>query len=422
MTDPDGPVVSFQTDAELKEKIADLADLLGVSQSELWRNAGRLVVGKNADALGLSDDERKALEVSQDVQSSREEIKKRNRAIDHFGGFPGRVADDMEARFKSGYVPKALAAKAESYVEEAKMLEEKVPEHPHAPPIDEGELVEAVEREVRAVIDAADLSNWSDRRTERYEQFEGVETAREARRFALVLTQRAMALERDLEPLRSSTATERHVVGSDLPELADEDLPRGVDREAVADAARRLLEMGHTPDQIPTDPDEFDPYGWQDTDAVVTADGSTQLVTADGTGRGLPTAENDTGAAQSEATETVAQTTDDVEDERDDVLALYEWAVEKVRDYESNHGAEWEGLSSDDKRDRAAARVADQLTHDETANETLRDMQATMNQNNLTPEHVAETAKDYLSAEWDAAFGDADDPELVRAEGGVRLE
>lgn len=252
MSEDRDPKVSFRAPESMVDAVDSLADNHGVSKSALLRQFVSFGLETNAEALG----------VEAEISQLRGEIIDFGSPIDDAGGFPGRVRQDFEKRWKNGYAPKWLAAKAENYRREARMYEEKVPEHPDAPPIEEGELVEEVDRVLRETLEAAQLSDWSDRYSNPFEKYDGVESGRESRRFALVLAKNAMEMDDDLEPLRSTLSSERRVRSDDLPELADHDLPPNVDREDVARVARQLNDRGLDPEDVANDPTEFDPFGW----------------------------------------------------------------------------------------------------------------------------------------------------------------
>jgi len=283
MTRDRGPKVSYRMPQERLDAIDALAEQFNVSRSALLRRFDAFGLESNAEALG----------VEAEIAKLKSEIIEFGKPIDDAGGFAGRVRDDFEKRFKNGYEPKWLAAKAESYRREARMLEEKVSEHPDAPPIEEGELEAEVDRVLRDTLEAAKLSDWNERYRNPFERLSGVESGKKSRRLALALTRSAVEMDADLEPLRSSLSSERRVQADDLPELADEDLPEGVDREDVARVARELADRGVPADEIEVDPTEFDPFGWtEEVDAEVVdgttdalpdpeADGGTESVVAD---------------------------------------------------------------------------------------------------------------------------------------------
>jgi len=274
MTRHRDPKVSFRAPEELVAALDETADGSGVqNRSALIRMCIEYGLATNADQLG----------VAARIDERRREIIDKHRPVDLAEGLPGRVEDQMSDRFVSGYSIQGLARKAESYVEEAEMYEEELDGIYR-----EGELVDRVKEKVRETLEAADLTNWFDRNSNPYERFEGVADALERRRFALVLLQNALELDDELEPLRS-VGGERRVHGGDLPELAEDDLPRDVGRDDVAEVARQLADQGVRPEDVETDPQEFDPFGWRDVEvARVDADGSVALASADGGQRGLP--------------------------------------------------------------------------------------------------------------------------------------
>jgi len=194
MTRDRGPKVSYRMPQERLDAIDALAEQFNVSRSALLRRFDAFGLESNAEALG----------VEAEIAKLKSEIIEFGKPIDDAGGFAGRVRDDFEKRFKNGYEPKWLAAKAESYRREARMLEEKVSEHPDAPPIEEGELEAEVDRVLRDTLEAAKLSDWNERYRNPFERLSGVESGKKSRRLALALTRSAVEMDADLEPLRSS--------------------------------------------------------------------------------------------------------------------------------------------------------------------------------------------------------------------------
>lgn len=246
------PKVSFRLPEAMRDAVDDLAERFDVPRSALFRRFTSFGLESNAEALA----------VEAEISKLRQEIIDYGSPIDDAGGFSGRVRSDFEKRFRNGYDAKWLEAKAENYRREARMLEEKVPEHPDAPTVEDGELVDEVDRVLRDALEALALSDWGDRYSNSFEKFTGVESGKDGRRFALVLTRNALEMDRDMEPLASSLDTERRVRSDDLPELASEELPEGVSRDDVARVARDLADSGVSPDMVDEDPTEFDPYGW----------------------------------------------------------------------------------------------------------------------------------------------------------------
>jgi hypothetical protein len=402
MSDDRDPKVSFRMPAEMRDALDTVCEEYDVSRSALLRRFCAYGLKSNADALG----------VEAQIDNLRGEIIDFGSPIDDAGGFAGRIRQDFEKRFKNGYAPKWLAAKAENYRREARMLEDKVPEHPDAPPIEDGELVEEVDRVLRETLEAAQLSDWSDRYENPYQKYAGVESGRSARKFALVLTKRALEMDDDLEPLRSALSSERRVRGDDLPELAEEELPPDVDPEDVARVARELADQGLTAEDVETDPTEFDPFGWVDTESVEQAEDTDDAVAVESTVAGeLPDADADTepdgGTApvadggDNEAIQAYA----DQEPDRD-VGDLVEWAAEE--------------LANDDlTRDTREKRIKDRFEYGTDDWQTQ-----IMDRSTLTPTELIELADDYNDAINAALAGDRQAPPQAVADGngGVHLE
>jgi len=418
MTQDRDPKVSYRMPEDRLDAIDALADQFNVSRSALLRRFDSFGLESNAEALG----------VEAEIANLRQEIIEFGKPIDDAGGFAGRVASDFEERFKNGYAPKWLAAKAESYRREARMLEEKVPEHPDAPPIEKGELVDEVNRALRNTLEAAKLSDWSDRYSNPLERLSGVESGKQSRRFALVLTRNALEMDQDLEPLNSTLGTDRRVQPDDLPELAEEELPRDVDREDVARVAQDLADRGVTPDDMDVDPSEFDPFGWVDVDSEVVDDDDALPVESTPTEE-LPDPEADGGTesvvadgGDNEAIQVCSEQDDEQDDQRD-VGDLVEWAAQTFRDHEKPPQDCYTDAKNERRRKQGRKAAEEKIRR---TFETQRTNWQTeiMDRSTLTPDDVIEAANDY-NDERDAAFaGERDSaPEAVAtANGGVRLE
>lgn len=388
------PKISLRAPEELVEAMDDLADASGVqNRSAVWRMAASFALETNAEMLGTAAR----------IDERRRDIIDKHRPVDLAEGLPGRVSDQMQERFKSGYSLMGLARKATSYVEEAQMYEEELDDVYR-----EGELVDEVKREVRHALEAAELTNWWDRHANPYERFEGVKDGKERRRFALVVLQNAMRLDTELEALRS-VAGDRRVKEQDLPELADEDLPLDLGREDVARVARELTDEGYTPEDIDPDAEDIDPFGWTDVEvASVTDSGDVALASADG-GKGLPPVEVD---ASDETDET---------DEADELTEMVEAIAEMLRDLSHDHqparSRAWNEDQEAKKRKRAEDRVETRL---EAEDGRYMD---TMTNYDLTPTDVIELAHEYNTAREEALMGERDElPTAVADDGGVRLD
>lgn len=436
--------VSVRLSEDTVDAFDDLADAQNTTVSEIIRQY--LEYGLETAPTDLG--------VVVEVTRERNKIIDQGRPIDLAGGFAGRVRDDFEKRFLSDYEPKWLAAKAQTYYREAEVLEETLKDHPDAPEIEDGEFVEKVDEVLSETIEASQLSDWEDRYGNRFEKFEGVETGREKRRFALVLTKNAMKMDKDIEPLRSEIATERRVEASDLSELADEDLPPDVDREDVARVARELRDKGLDPEDIETDPTEFDPFGWSDlSESQIDSDSSdseSQIEQSDGpvpvessTDGELPAPDETTttdggmvadgGGDESivsyvggvetvepdEMDGSVAPNTLSDDDEKD-AADLVEWTAEKLRDAVDVDLSAYKDWKAEEKR-RKKLRTAKELIR--TTVEEADSWQAdTMTQYDLSPESLLEAAETYNDARDAAIRGQREMPEVVASNGGVRIE
>ena len=361
------PVVSFRAPQPLVDAVHELADEADVSPSRMWRMLAWHGVEANTETLVLAAE----------IDKEREEIKQRFKPIDQAGGFAGRVREDFEERFKNGYAPKWLDAKAESYREEARMLEEKVRDHPDAPEIAEGELVEEVERELADALEAMDLSNWTERHANRYEKFGGVEDAKDRRQFYVAAVQGAMRV-REKVAAAFSSVEGVDVSGDDLSKLMEEDLPHGVDRDDVAEAANQLARMGVERDEVPEALREFDPRVWDDEDTE-DGPGSVEDGPDPATDGGGPPVEADGGTERTPAD-------------------LLEWAASELID----------GKRSGTNRtlETAENRVETTLTTDST-----NWQKETMDRTDLTPTDLVELADDYSDAQLAALNGERDRPE-----------
>jgi len=412
MTRDRDPKLSYRMPQERLDAIDALAEQHGVARSALLRRFDAFGLESNAEALG----------VEAEIANLRQEIIDFGKPIDDAGGFAGRVRDDFEKRFKSGYKPKWLAAKAESYRREAEMLEEKVADHPDAPPIEEGELVDEVNRVLRNTLEAAQLSDWTERYSNPLERLSGVDSGKQSRRFALVLTRNALEMDQDLEPLNSTLGTERRVRRDDLPELAEEDLPPNVDRDDVARVARDLADRGVTADDVEVDPTEFDPFGWIDVDSEAVDDDD--VVAVEGSTNGElpePDPEADGGTqgvvadgGDSEAIQVYAE-----QDDERDVGDLVEWAAQTFRDHEKPPQDCYTDAKNERRRKAGEEKIRRTFETQRTNWQT-----EIMDRSTLTPDDLIELADDY-NDERDAVFtGDRENvPEAVAdGNGGVRLE
>jgi hypothetical protein len=173
-----------------------------------------------------------------------------------------------------------------------------------------------------------------------------------------------------------------------------------------------LADQGLTAEDVETDPTEFDPFGWVDTESVEQAEDTDDAVAVESTVAGeLPDADADTepdgGTApvadggDNEAIQAYA----DQEPDRD-VGDLVEWAAEE--------------LANDDlTRDTREKRIKDRFEYGTDDWQTQ-----IMDRSTLTPTELIELADDYNDAINAALAGDRQAPPQAVADGngGVHLE
>jgi predicted DNA-binding protein len=416
--------ISTRLPRETIEKLDKKSEETGFTRSELIRLY--VEYGNEVDAGEVT--------LTAEIDQIRRDIKDRARPIDLAGGFPGRVQEAFEERFKNGYAPEWIVAKAESFREEARRYEELISDHPDAPEVEEGEFVEEVDRVLRETLEAQQLSDWRSRTRNSFEKFEGVESGRKSRQLALVLTRNAMEIDQDLEPFRSSSRVERRVRGSDLPELAEQDLPENVSREEVAGAARRLLDGGLEPEDISTDPTEFDPFGWNDGIGELKA--SEDL---DGTQNAEPL---ETDGGSSNVVEISSETTDSTElkeshseeisveeeiepepEESKDLTDLVEWASEKLNSARNipSHGRTDSKIEEIERKRREEAEEKISIAVDPEQESWRSEL---MQNANLTDTDLIELAEEYNNETERALLGEREEaPEIeVEENGGVSIE
>ena len=408
MSDGNGdrdPKVSFRLPAEMRDAMDDVAEQHNVARSALVRRFCSYGLETNAEALG----------VETEIAQLRQEIIEFGKPIDDAGGFAGRVRSDFEERFKSGYAPKWLAAKAESYRREAEMLEQKVEEHPDAPPIEDGELQAEVDRVLSETLEAAQLSNWSERYANPYEKYAGVESGEQSRRMALALTKTAMRMDQDLGHLRDALISDRRVRGADLPELGAEDLPPNVSTEDVARVARELSDEGLSPDEISTDPAEFNPFAQMDGKRAV------ESATTDALPEREPEPDGGVVATDGGGDEAILPYASGRDDH--DSGDLVEWAAGVLEDgrvaAKDAYTDEKNERRKREARENAETRIRRTFETDASSWQT-----EIMDRSTLTPTDLIGLADDYNDAVEAALIGDRDDaPEAVATgNGGVRLE
>jgi hypothetical protein len=243
-----------------------------------------------------------------------------------------------------------------------------------------------------------------------------------------------MEIDQDLEPFRSSSRVERRVRGSDLPELAEQDLPENVSREEVAGAARRLLDGGLEPEDISTDPTEFDPFGWNDGIGELKA--SEDL---DGAQNAEPL---ETDGGSSNVVEISSETTDSTElkeshseeisveeeiepepEESKDLTDLVEWASEKLNSARNipSHGRTDSKIEEIERKRREEAEEKISIAVDPEQESWRSEL---MQNANLTDTDLIELAEEYNNETERALLGEREEaPEIeVEENGGVSIE
>ena len=431
MSDRDSlTTISFRVKESTKRDLEAVAEGKDMGISRLMRDIVQFAIASNAEMVSKNAE----------IESTREEIIERNAPIDKAGGFAGRCRSQFMERLQNGYRAKWLIAKAESYREEARMLEDLVGDHPHAPPIEDGELVAEVDRVLRDALEAMSLSDWGDRYQSRFHALQGVEEGREAKEFALVVLRNAVEMDVEMEPLASHLGTERRVRADDLPALADDDLPPTVDRADVVDVARSMSDDGVLPEDVPTDPEKADPFGLADdvlddveamTDtsevASASSDSTTSVVEAgDDVDPELPDAQPVESTVTDGGGNTAIQAFN--EDNSRNAVDLVEWAAEILRDAAKlSKSRSLDGASDVDREDERQQQIAaaedDIRRRIESSNE--RDWKSTtMDQTTLTLDDLIEAAHDYNSALDATLTGPRETPPEVvdDANGGVRIE
>ena len=289
---------------------------------------------------------------------------------------------------------------------------------PDAPPIEDGELVEKVDEVLQDTLEAAKLSDWNERYDNPLERLSGVESGKKSRRLALAVTRNAVQLDNDLGELREKHMCSRRVRAEDLPELADKDLPRTVDREDIARVARELVDQGVTADDVDLDPTEFDPFGWIEDDVQeIPTEDDDDVVDVDGG----PT--EDVGEVEADSQDlAVTDGGDDGPGERD-VGDLVEWAAQVLRDARP-------GVS--DRLTERKKRKIREKHHEQAAQSIRRDVSRNannwkseiMDQSTLTPTDLIELADEYNEQHDATVAGKRETaPQAVAtANGGVRVE
>lgn len=369
----------------------------------------------------------------------REDLKDRNRFNYNKMKFLDRVDEAFTDAFKGRSRPKEIVDVARGYIEEAELIEEEARQRDDSTEYADGELVREVEHLVRETLEAHNLTNWDKRYSNRLERFDGVEDGLDRRRFALVLTQNAMRKDRDLEPFRGLADSERRVRADDLPELGDDHLPHDLDREEVADAARRLMDRGVDPDDLPTDPREFAErfggatYGWGDVpDTPAALDGGEPdpnagaMIHADGGDLDADGDGEDThGDEQNDPDDQLSDEHGDDQDESGPGLCdLVAWAEKELRERsqvpdDTSLGADplggGRGKSREKKKQKARER-AEQHVERQLSN-TATWQHDVMKSESLTSEEVIAAADEYHQKLWnDPGEGDVSPAAVVGGE------
>jgi hypothetical protein len=425
-----------------REGLEEQCEKFGVTISDLLRNLAHFGLEAQGDSIGAATS----------IAIARQEIIEEGRPIDQAGGFQGRVQEQLEQRFRNGYEPKWLAAKAENYRREARVLEEKLPDHPDAPEIRDGEFVEHVDQALRNVLEAHELSDWEDRYDNPLKRLDGVESGEQKRRQALLLTRTAMRMDRDLETLGTSVDVDRRVRVSDLPDMADEqdDLPAGVDTQDLVDAARDLVDRGLDPDEIETDPAEFDPFGCRSTAvettsqvSVSSSESTSEVAESDGEDDQTELTEDDqqqdsenldgppepdggtvveTDGGGNESIVAYSADSVPVDGEAHNLTDLVEWAADLLDEADVSDRDSYRPEKNEARRREARERAQRRI-------ETRTDAESgywqgnIMDRHDLTVDDLLELANDYNDERTAALLGERDTaPDVVEENGGVRVE
>jgi len=435
MTDRGDPKVTYRMPRERLERIDDLAEKHGVGRSEMLRRFDVYALEAQGEALEDVDELDRLL-------AERDRIAEEGRDVEKILGFPGRVQNHLEDRFKEEWSPDQLLDSARSYYREAETLEDAAEVHPDVESVGPGDFVEAVDRALEDAAEAMQLSDWEDRYTNPYEKYDGVEEGKKAERLTLAITRTMMQKDEELEPLRSlSDANPRVGPEHFAPGSDEEDLPEGVTLEGVAEAARRLVDSDVDPDALPLDPLEFrrnappevaQLLGGADVDEDVpeveagavtveteTDGGAVQAMASDG-GDHLAVQAFDEEADDDRVDE--AQEAEEVDDGRD-VEALVEETAEKLRDAES-YSSDAHTESYVEKEREKRRRTAEEQIRAAFESDTDNWRDELMADTDLTPTDLIDLADDYNDAIDAALRGEREDvPDVVVDEnGGVALE
>jgi len=374
------------------------------------------------------------VEIESGYWERREGIKDRNRFAQNKAFFLDRVSERLTELFTSRAKPKEIMDVARGYVEEAEEIEGESKARDNVTDYADGELVREVKYLVRETLEAQNLTNWDKRYTNRLERFEGVEDGVRRKQFTLVLAQNAMRKDDDLEPIRSLANSERRVRGEDLPDLADDELPGEIDREQVARVARRLIDQGVAPDDLPTDPFEFieefggGSFGWHvvDPDETALEPGAEPDANAGAT----IAADGGDFAARGEHDDAQTDPEDELDDEHEDeqdtrdLADLVTWAEKELRERSQTAGtdrsldavAESQRKKREREQKEEAREKAEEYVKRELNNAATWKHEIMQNES-LTPDDVIEAADNYHEAVWnDPGAGDVDPAAVVGGE------
>jgi len=253
------PSISIRVPEWLKREMEALADESGLSVSEVWRRSGEFT-------LAAHDQD---IQEQADLEDELDEKKELNLKRDRIAGFSGRVHDMLEKRIKGMYSPKGLRSVAVGYREEAEIRERQAEVIPDAMPVEEGELVAVVDRELREALQAADLTNWYERHGNSYETITGVREGREERQQLIALVQGLLESHGQVINAFQHAENAPAVDPKDLPPMADSLLPERLGRDEVAEAVTRMAREGVEPEDVPDVLPDVDPrLAVEDPDVV----------------------------------------------------------------------------------------------------------------------------------------------------------
>ena len=200
-------------------------------------------------------------------------------------------------------------------------------------------------------------------------------------------------------------------------------------REEVAQAARRLLDGGLEPEDISTDPTEFDPFGWNDeigelkaSEEIEAAPRSTGAKTDGGSATEVESVATDIDLSDEPDTEEVEEISTEP-DPSTELRELVKWASEKLEEVENiAPEGRTEHRLSEIKRQRREGAEERIRTAVEPSQDTPRAKR--MQESSLTPDDLIELADSYNEETDKALLGERETaPEIVVDEnGGVSIE